>query len=140
MNEDEENLVTAHIARFDQMSGYEQVSALIDEGHGYYDMDNGFNNDIIGLHVADVDDLYELNNVRTNKSKTTKSEQSDELELDSSDVVAAESDGSNESVPDGNANQNVRQTKPSICEHDSFNVTRKEVNPMQDPDFLASGN
>ena len=30
-NEDEGNLVTAHIAGFDQMSGYEQISALIDE-------------------------------------------------------------------------------------------------------------
>ena len=33
-NEDEGNLVTAHIAGFDQMSGYEQILALIDEGHG----------------------------------------------------------------------------------------------------------
>ena len=66
-NEDEGNLVTAHIAGYDQMSGYEQVSALIDEGHGYYDMDNGFNNDIIGLHAAVVDDSYELNNAPTDK-------------------------------------------------------------------------
>ena len=118
-NEDEVNLVTAHIAGFDQMSGFEQMSALIDEGHGYHDIDNGFNNDIIGLHVANVDESYELNNVRTNKSKTAKSEQLDELELDGSNVVTAESEGSNELVPlyvqekeravrnDGNANQNV---------------------------------
>ena len=57
------------------MSGYEQVSALIDEVHRYDDMDDGFNNDIISLHVANVDESYELNNVRTNKSKTAKFEQ-----------------------------------------------------------------
>ena len=81
------------------MSGFEQVSALIDEGHGYYDIDNGFNNDIIGLHVTNVNELYELNNDWTNKSKTTKSEQSYELESDGSDVVTAESEGTNELVP-----------------------------------------
>ena len=71
-NEDEGNLVTAHIAGFDQMSRYEQVSAFIDERHGYYDMDDGFNNDIIGLHATDVDDSYELSNAPTDESKRTK--------------------------------------------------------------------
>ena len=101
------------------MSRYEQVSALIDEGHGYYDMDNGFNNDIIELNVAGIDKSYELNNVWTDKSKAAKLEQSDEFELDGLDFVMTESEGSNESVPlhvqekeravynDGNANQNV---------------------------------
>ena len=134
------------------MSGYEQVSALIDEGYEYHDMDDGFNNDIIGLHVADIDNLYELNNVRTNESKTTVSEQSDELKSDSSNVVMAESEGSAESVPiyvkekaqairnDGNTNQKNQQTKPGIHEHDSFNVTKKEENQTQDPDFHSDRN
>ena len=39
-------LITAHITSFDEMSPYEQVCALIDDGHGYYD--NGFSKDIIG--------------------------------------------------------------------------------------------
>ena len=134
------------------MSGYEQVSALIDEGYGYYDMDDGFNNDIIGLHVANIDDLYEMNNVWTNESKTTISKQSDELKSDGSNVVTAESEGSTELVPlcvqekgwairnNGNTNQNVQQTKPGIHEHDSFNVTKKEENQTQDPDFHSDRN
>ena len=98
-NEDEVNLVTAHIAGFDQMSGFEQMSALIDEGHGYHDMDDGFNNDIIGLHADDVDDSYELSNVPTDKPKTTKSEQSEELESDDPDIMTAEAEDSIESIP-----------------------------------------
>ena len=67
-------------------------------------------------------------------------EQSNELESDGSDIVTAESEGLNELVPDGNANQNVGQTKPGIREHDSFNVTKKEMNQMQDPDFHSGRN
>ena len=72
--------------------------------------------------------------------------------MDGLDVVTAESEGSNESVPlyvqekeqavrnDGNANQNVRQTKLGVHGHDSFNITKKEVNQMQDLDFHLGRN
>ena len=66
--------------------------------------------------------------------------------------MTAESEGLAELVPiyvqekgqairnDGNTNQNIQQTKPGIHEHDSFNVTKKEVNQTQDPDFHLGRN
>ena len=98
-NEDEVNLVTTHIAGFNQMSGFEQMSALIDEGHGYHDMDDGFDNDIIGLHAANVKDSYELNNFLTDEPKTTISEPSDELESNDPNIITAELEDLTELIP-----------------------------------------
>ena len=62
--EDEGNLVTAHIARYDQMDKYEQVLVLINDGYGQYDLDYGFSHNIIGLHVTNINIKYELDNVQ----------------------------------------------------------------------------
>ena len=67
--ENERNLVTAHIARYDEMNEYEQASALIDDRHSRYTTDNGYNNDVIYLHVTDIGKLYKPNNVELAESK-----------------------------------------------------------------------
>lgn len=39
-------LITAHITSYNEMSPYDQVNALMNEGHGHYNND-GYNNNII---------------------------------------------------------------------------------------------
>ena len=134
------------------MSGFEQMLALIDEGHGYYDIDDGFNNDIIGLHAANINDSYKLNNVLTNEPKTTISKPLDELESKDPNIMKAEPEDSTELIPiyiqekeqaisnNKDTNQYIPQPKMGVRVHDLLNNTNEEVNQIQDQDFYSGRN
>ena len=48
---------------------YEQVSASIDSRYGHHTEDVGFNNDIIGLHVTNIDESYKPDKIKSTKPK-----------------------------------------------------------------------
>lgn len=133
--EDEGNLVMAHIAGYDKMSGYEQVSALIDDGHCHHTKDDGYSFDIIGLHVTNIDASYKLNNVESTKSKEIESSQSNEFESNESNIVTVESNELDELV-----SPSVQQNNSTVREHKFFNFLKKEVNQILNPDFHLGEN
>lgn len=63
--------MTTHIARYDQMSKYKHVPALIGNEYGHHTKDDSFNKDIIGLHVTDLRELYEPDKIQSTESKPT---------------------------------------------------------------------
>ena len=77
--------------------------------------DDNFNNNIIGLHVTDIDKTYKPDKIKSTKSKPTVR-------------------------GNGDASQSVWQTNPTIQEQKFFCFSKKEVNQILNHDFHSGGN
>ena len=77
--------------------------------------DDNFDNDIIGLHVTDIDESYEPDKIKSTKLKPTVR-------------------------GNGGTNQSVRQNNPTTQEQKFFSFPKKDVNQILNPDFHSGGN
>ena len=88
---------------------------MIDNGYGHHTEDVGFNNDIIGLHVTDIDESYKPDKIKSTELKPTVR-------------------------GNGDINQSVWQNDPTIQEQKFFSFSNKEVNQILNPDFHSDRN